>query len=41
MIGAYVLTNYGNGWSIISNGAEYTALLFACGLLFLTRGNKV
>ena len=41
MIGAYLLTNLGNGWSIMNNGAEYTALLFACGLLFLTRGNKV
>lgn len=41
MIGAYLLTNLGNGWSSMNNGAEYTALLFACGLLFLTRGNKV
>ncbi len=41
MIGAYFLTNLGNGWSSMHDGAEYTALLFACGLLFLTKGNKI
>jgi len=41
MIGAYLLTNLGNDWNSMHDGAEYTALLFACGMLFLTKGNKV